>query len=145
MVPVTQPAHHRDYGDGVVRAVGAELGERYDPLGEYAAAGIPIALSSDAPVSLPQPLAAIGAAVDRRTVSGVVLGGPELRLDVQAALWGHTLGAAYSIHRDHAVGSLETGKLADLAVLSADPTTVPVDQIGGITVLETWLGGEQVV
>ncbi len=145
MVPVTQPSHHRDFGDGVVRAVGAELGERYDPLGEYAAAGIPIALSSDAPVSLPQPLAAIQAAVDRRTVGGVVLGGPELRLDVRAALWGHTLGAAYSIHRDHAVGSLETGKLADLAVLSADPTTVPVDQIGGITVLETWLGGEQVV
>ncbi|MFN8622470.1 MAG: amidohydrolase [Chloroflexota bacterium] len=144
MVPVPQPGHHHQYGDGVVRAVGQKLGERYNPIGEFAAAGIPVVLSSDAPVSPPSPLVAIQAAVDRRTVNGNVLGGPGLRVDVATALRGHTLGAAYAIHRDHAVGSLEAGKLADLAVLTADPTAVDPETVGAIRVVETWLGGERV-
>lgn len=144
MVPVAQPGHHHQYGDGVERAVGTDLGERYNPLGDFVAAGVTFALSSDAPVSPPTPLVAIQAAVDRRTVTGHVMGDASLRIDAATALRAHTLGAAYSIHRDHAVGSLEAGKLADLAILSADPTAVPTEQIGAISVLETWLGGVRV-
>lgn len=143
MVPIAQPGHHHQYGDGVVRAVG-DLGERYNPLGDFAAAGVRFALSSDAPVSPPTPLVAIQAAVDRRTVSGRVLGEDALRIDVATALAAHTLGAAHAIHREGAVGSLEAGKLADLAILSADPLAVPADQVGAIRVLETWLGGQRV-
>lgn len=39
-------------------------------------------------------------------------------------------------------GSLEPGKLADLAVLSKDYMTVPADQIGGIESLLTMVGGK---
>ena len=124
MVPVVQPGHHEAYGDGVIRSVGQAMGERYNPIGSFVRAGVHVALSSDAPVSLPQPLRAVRAAVDRRTVSGTVLGGPELRIDVLTALRAHTLGAAYAVHREGTVGSLEAGKLADLVVLSADPLAV---------------------
>jgi predicted amidohydrolase YtcJ len=144
VVPVPQPGHQHAFGEGVVRTVGRELGERYEPIGLFARAGIPVVLSSDAPVAPPHPLPAIRAAVDRHTAEGGTLGGPELRVDVLTALKGHTIGAAWSIHREASVGSLEAGKLADLAVLSADPLAVEVEALGEIRVEETWVGGERV-
>jgi predicted amidohydrolase YtcJ len=141
VVPVVQPGHHEAYGDGVIRSVGRELGERYNPMGSFARAGVRFALSSDAPVARPHPLRAIRAAVDRRTVSGTVLGGPELRIDVATALRAHTLDAAFATHRERMVGSLEVGKLADLVLLSADPLAVELSALDAIRVEETWVGG----
>ncbi len=141
VVPVVQPGHHEAYGDGVIRSVGLERGQRYNPIGSFTRAGLHVALSSDAPVSPPQPLRAVRAAVDRRTVAGTVLGGPELRVDVHTALRAHTLDAAYAVHRERAVGSLEVGKLADLVVLSADPLAVDLAALDSIAVQETWVGG----
>jgi predicted amidohydrolase YtcJ len=141
MIPVTQPQHHLAFGDGVARTVGPELAQRLNPVGLYARAGIPVVLSSDAPVALPRPLEAVQAAVDRRTVGGAVLGGPELRIDVITALRGYTIGGAYRAHQEDRIGSLEPGKLADLVILAADPTSVPVSEIGAITVEQTWQGG----
>jgi predicted amidohydrolase YtcJ len=83
----------------------------------------------------------VRAAVDRQTVTGTVLGGPELRTDVLTALRAHTLDAAYAVHREGAVGSLEAGKLADLVVLSADPLAVDIAALDTIDVDETWVGG----
>jgi predicted amidohydrolase YtcJ len=141
MVPVSQPQHHLAFGDGVARTVGPELAQRLNPIGLYARAGIPVVLSSDAPVAQPRPLEAVQAAVDRRTVTGTVLGGPDLRVDVLTALRGYTIGGAYRAHQEHRVGSLEPGKLADLAILAADPLAVPINELSAIAVEETWLGG----
>jgi len=77
-------------------------------------------------------------------VNGTVLGGPELCVDVLTALRGYTIGAAYAAHREELVGSLEAGKLADFAVLAADPMSVPVEQLDAIDVVETWIGGRQI-
>ena len=145
VVPVPQPGHHEAYGDGVMRSVGADLGGRYNPIGAFVRAGLTVALSSDAPVSAPHPLRAVRAAVDRRTVLGTVLGGPELRIDVATGLRAHTIDAARSVHRERSIGSLEPGKLADLVVLSADPTAVPLAQLDAIRVEETWVGGTRLV
>ena len=144
MVPVTQPQHHLQFGDGVVRTVGAEMAQALNPIGHYARAGIPVVLSSDAPVAMPRPLEAVQAAVERRTVSGTVLGGPDLRIDVLTALRGYTIGGAYRAHQEHRIGSLEPGKLADLAMLASDPTAVAVSELGAITVEETWVDGRAV-
>ena len=145
ILPITQPQHHRAFGDGVARTVGEELARRLNPIGLYARAGIPVVLSSDAPVAFPRPLEAVQAAVDRQTVSGTVLGGPELRVDVMTALRGYTIGAAFAAHREDLVGSLEPGKLADLVILAADPTAVPVEEIGSTAVEETWMSGQPAV
>ena len=145
ILPITQPQHHRAFGDGLARTVGERLARRLNPIGLYARAGIPVVLSSDAPVAFPRPLEAVQAAVDRRTVTGTVLGGPEFRVDVITALRGYTIGGAFAAHREDLVGSLEPGKLADLAILEADPTSVPVEDVGSIAVEETWLGGRPVV
>ena len=82
------------------------------------------------------------AAVRRWTALGTPLGGADLRVDVERALRACTIDAAWACHRERLVGSIEPGKLADLAILSADPTGVPPDRIGSIAVEETWLAGE---
>jgi len=58
------------------------------------------------------------------------------------ALRLYTLGSAWFSHDDAERGSLEPGKLADLAVLTKDYMTVPEEQIGGIESLLTMVGGK---
>jgi predicted amidohydrolase YtcJ len=140
--PVMQPAHHASFGDGVLAAVGEQAGGRYNPAGDYAALGLLPALSSDAPVTPPDPLGAIRAAIVRRTGSGVRLGHDQLRLDPATALAAHTIAAARAAGKAHRVGSLEPGKLADIAVLDGDPVSASPDQLDRVGVLQTWVGGQ---
>jgi predicted amidohydrolase YtcJ len=58
------------------------------------------------------------------------------------ALRAYTSGSAWFAHADDRRGSLEVGKLADLAVLTKDYLTVPVEQIGSIESLLTMVGGK---
>ena len=69
------------------------------------------------------PLFTAWCAVNRQTASGRVLGESE-RISVEAALRAITLGAAYTLHMDHLVGSIEVGKHADIVLLSGDPFDV---------------------
>jgi hypothetical protein len=144
VVPVPQPQHGRSFGDGVIRSVGRAVGQRYQPSGLFARAGLPVVLSSDAPVNPPHPLLAVQAAVERRTVAGTELGGEELRIDVLTALRGVTITAAWAAFRETRVWSLEPGKYADFAILAADPTRVPTGEIGAIAVGETWRDGRRI-
>jgi hypothetical protein len=138
--PVNQPQHHYNWGEGVEQAIGTP-GERFNPLGEFARAGVPVTISSDAPVAEPRPLEAIQASVTRITRRGHRLGPDELAIDVRTALRGHTIEAARSIGREADLGSLEVGKRADFAVLSADVDEVAPEAIGRIAVLQTWIDG----
>ncbi|MBB3725958.1 amidohydrolase [Nonomuraea dietziae] len=140
VIPVMQPQHHLRTGDGTITAVG-ELGHRYNPAGLCAAAGVPVVFSSDAPVAQPDPLEAVAAAATRTTVLGTVLGGPELRMSVPDGLRAHSIAAAGALRREHAVGSLEPGKLADFAVMDGDPTTAQPAELSSIRVTQTWIGG----
>ena len=55
-----------------------------------------------------------------------------------------TLHNAYLTFDETKKGSLEPGKLADLAVLSGDPLTVPEDALADITASMTMVGGRLV-
>ncbi|MDP5225712.1 MULTISPECIES: amidohydrolase [Arthrobacter] len=139
--PVNQPQHYFNWGEGVTAAVGTP-GERFNPLGEFVRAGVPVTISSDAPVAEPLPLEAVQAAVTRVTRRGHRLGPLDLRIGREEALKAHTLTAARAIGREEDLGSLAVGKRADFAVLSADPLTVPEEEIAGVRVLQTWVDGE---
>jgi hypothetical protein len=58
------------------------------------------------------------------------------------ALRAYTIGSAWFSFDENKRGSLEPGKLADLAVLSKDYMTVPLDQIESIESLLTIVGGK---
>ncbi|WP_374977744.1 amidohydrolase [Microbacterium trichothecenolyticum] len=140
--PVNQPQHYFNWGEGVEQAIGTP-GERFNPLGEFEAAGVPFTISSDAPVAEPIPLEAIQTAVTRVTRRGHKLGPDNLRVSAGAALRAHTYEGAVSLGREDDLGSLEAGKYADFAVLGADPLSVEADEISQIPVLETWVAGER--
>lgn len=101
---------------------------------------VPIALHSDTPVTPLGPLHSVKHAVTRLTVSGRVMGEHE-RIGVQEALEAVTIGPAFLLKMDHEVGSLEAGKLADIAVLADDPLEVDPERIGEIHVHGTVVGG----
>jgi len=102
--------------------------------------GVPLAVHSDAPVTPMGPLTCAWAAVNRLTGSGRVLGENE-RISVSEALHAITLGPAYTLGMDGEVGSIETGKWADFAILEDDPTTVTAQELKNIAVWGTVLGG----
>jgi hypothetical protein len=66
---------------------------------------------------------------------------PGERISVENAVRAYTKGSAYAAFSDQ-VGSLEPGKLADLAVLSQDIFSAAPDTIGKTRVLTTMVGGK---
>jgi predicted amidohydrolase YtcJ len=78
--------------------------------------------------------------VNQRTASGRPFN-PAEALTAEEAIRCYTLHSARAAFREAEVGSLEAGKLADFAVLSADPTAIAPEEISGVLVLGTVVGG----
>jgi predicted amidohydrolase YtcJ len=79
--------------------------------------------------------------MDGKTVGGTPTRAPEEIPTREEALRIYTLGSAWFAHDDDRRGSLAPGKLADLAVLTKDYMTVPIEEIGEIKSLLTMVGG----
>jgi predicted amidohydrolase YtcJ len=105
--------------------------------------GLKPAASSDCPVVPCNPLAGIYAAVTRKAESGQTLS-PKEAISAEEALQMYTLAGAYASFEEQRKGSIEVGKMADFVVLSADPTTVSPEELKGIRVEKTVIGGEVV-
>lgn len=120
--------------------MGPDRAKRMDACATAQRIGVPFAIHSDAPVTPLGPLFTAWCAVNRLTVSGVVLG-PEECIDASSALYAITLGAAYTLHMDHLVGSIEPGKYADFAVLDGNPLECAPETIKDIPVWGTIVGG----
>jgi len=81
---VTQPAFIAERGDAYRREVDADDQPWLYPLRRWLTAGVPLAGSSDAPYTAPDPWAAMDAAVTRRTRDGAVIGAAEALTPEQA-------------------------------------------------------------
>ena len=111
------------------------------PLRSLWDAGVTVAGSSDAPVTTFDPLVGIKSAVSRWTLSGRTLL-PEEALTPDEALAMYTINAANALGLQDRVGSLASGKRADVVVLSHDPRDA--SKHGSLRVEQTYLGGELV-
>lgn len=130
-------------GAQFVEQAGAQAARRVPPVNTAQRIGVVIGAGTDAHrVASYNPFTALQWFLDGKTVAGVAIRGPEETPTRAEALRFYTLGSAWFSHDDGRRGSLEAGKLADLAVLSKDYMTVPVDQIGGIESLLTLVGGK---
>jgi hypothetical protein len=128
---------HRD------RFLGERRANRLDPLASAQRRGIRFGLHSDTPVVPVPPLEGMWCAVERTTRGGRRLGDEE-RVDVTTALSGYTREAAYLGFEENVKGTLSSGRLADVAVLSDDPLTVDPAKLRDIDVDATIVGGEVV-
>ncbi|MCS5732152.1 amidohydrolase [Herbiconiux daphne] len=106
-------------------------------------AGLTISFHNDGTVTPAEPLRNMAVGMTRTTRAGRHIAGAE-GVTFDEALRAQTLGAAWQLFAENEVGSLEVGKYADLVVLSADPASVPPDQLPALEVLETYLEGRRV-
>jgi predicted amidohydrolase YtcJ len=104
------------------------------------AQNIPLSFHSDLPMCAPDPLAMASYAVNRITHTGRVAG-PEQRISVHEALRAVTIGAAFSWRREHDLGSIEVGKIANLTVLAEDPYERSSEELAHTRVLGTLFEG----
>jgi predicted amidohydrolase YtcJ len=140
----TQPQFIRLGGDGYADIFGEKRARRAIVTREWLDAGVSVALGSDSPTTpWYTPQVTLFGAVTRITFSNQRFE-PDQALTIQEALRAHTMGSAYAAHEESIKGSIETGKLADLAVWSEDPYTAPLQRLWQIPVEMTLVGGELV-
>jgi hypothetical protein len=140
---VSAASHYVYYlGAAYQPALGAERGEFITPLASLSAAGMKVALHSDAPLAPPLPLRAASAHLTRATLGGGVLT-PAERLSPREALEAITIDAAYALGLENEIGSITTGKRADFTVLGRSPLATEGDRWGDIPVRGVVLGGEK--
>ena len=108
--------------------------------------GAHVPISSDFPGETLNPFYGIYAAVTRQDPQGKPEGGwhAEQRMTVEEAMRGYTIEAAYAAFEEKQKGSIESGKLADLIVISRDPTKVTPSELLRISVLKTFVNGKLV-
>ena len=109
-------------------------------------AGIPVSLSSDAPVCAPDPLVGIYAAVTRRKMDRTPEDGwyPDECLSVSQAVQGYTTAPARLVGAESWLGSISPGKKADLIVLDRDIYRVTPEAIPDTRVVMTLFDGQVV-
>ncbi|MGH3359087.1 MAG: amidohydrolase [Nocardioidaceae bacterium] len=126
------------------RFLGERRAARLNPLRSALRHGIRFGLHSDTPVVSVPPLDGIRCAVRRRTRDGDVLG-PDERIGAVEAVRAYTSEAAHLAFEESRKGTLEPGKLADVAVLSADPLATDADDgdsLDEVHVTMTVIGGD---
>jgi predicted amidohydrolase YtcJ len=141
IIAVPQGRFATEIGDGMLAALGPG---RHGWLYRHRSlleAGLTLPGSSDRPVALGAPLLGIHDMVNRRTGSGAPYN-PGEAIGAQEAVRAYTYGSAYASHQEHIKGTIAPGKLADLVVLSEDPTAVAPDRIAGLEVLATIVDGQ---
>jgi len=130
-------------GDEVLKRVGAAAAQRMPPVNTATKNGVPVGMGTDAHrVSTYNPFTVLQWLLDGRTASGTAIRGADETPSRADALRMYTTGSAWVSFDEGRRGSLEVGKWADLAVLSRDYMTVPVEQIGGIESVLTMVGGK---
>ena len=141
VVVVTQPAFIYYSGERYLRTVPERQLQHLYPIATLLATRVKVAAGSDCPVVPPNPLIGIYAGVSRRAETGEALL-PQEHISPLGALRMYTDLAAYASFEEAVKGSIMPGKLADLVVLSDDPTKVPVEEIKDLQVTMTIIGGD---
>jgi predicted amidohydrolase YtcJ len=140
----TQPILKWVFSDAIDGLLGITRSERQFPLRSLLDAGVHVSLSSDAPVTEPDWLQGVEAAVLRKSKASGTVRGPAQCISTHEAIRLYTMGGAWQDHREDRKGSLEPGKLADFCVLDRDILSVEPAEIHAIKNVATVVGGKRV-
>lgn len=120
---------------------GQERASNAAPIRSMIDLDIPLGGGTDSPVVPWNPFISIFWMVSRKIVDGTVLGKDEAITREEAIkLW--TIGSAYNQFNEDNLGSIEPGKLADLAVLSDDILSIPEEEIKNLVSELTIVNGK---
>ena len=130
-------------GEQQLKEKGADAMKTIPRMNTALAIGVQVGAGTDAHrVMSYNPWVALRWMLDGKTVGGQSWRGPEETPTRENALRMYTQGSAWFTFAENDRGSLEAGKLADLAVLNKDYFKVPVEEIGDIEAVMTVAGGE---
>lgn len=115
--------------------MGKERANRLNPLRTLTDRGIILSAGSDAPCTDPDPIVWMDKAVNHTN--------PSEALTIQEALRMCTYNGYYASFDEKERGSLEPGKIADMAVLSANPYEIPKEELKHLKVERLYLGGKK--
>ena len=132
-------------GERLQREEGVEKAKGLPPIATALRLGLTVAGGTDAHrVSSYNPFVALQWYLDGTTIGGVKTRGDAEAPSRRQALEMYTRNSAFMANDDGRRGTLEPGKFADLAVLSADYLTAPLGEIGKIRSVLTMVGGKVV-
>lgn len=147
----SQPAWLHLDGPAIKNVFGPARMRDFLPLRSLMKAGVVVAGGSDHMIRFDprnainpfHPFFGMWMAITRKTVDGTVLGPNETITRAQALrMW--TINGAWTSFEEKLKGSIETGKLADMAVITKDYLICPVDEIKDIETILTMVGGRVV-
>src|SRR4029079_9671708 len=130
-------------GERYAEQWGLDKARRAPPLRTIVDSGIPLGAGTSAfQTSQFSPMLSLWWLITGKTVAGSPLRAAPANLTRSEALRAHTLGNAWFTFEERRKGSIEVGKLADLAVLSGDYLTIAEDQIPALESILTIVGGQ---
>jgi len=133
--------------DSGLSAVGPDRLETFYVIGSVHRSGGRVACGSDWFVSSLNPLDAMAVGI-RRQDPNLPESAPQLNpgeaVDLGTMIEGYTINGAYLMHQEDLVGSIETGKRADLIVLDRNLFDIPTTEINQAKVLLTLFNGQAV-
>jgi len=142
--PSLFPMHTFYWGDWHVSSVLGEPRASYiSPCRDAIDAGLNLTTHHDAPVTFPNSMRVLDAAVNRVTRSGKILG-PNQRITAYEALKTFTEWAAKQYFEEKSKGTLTEGKLADFVILDKNPLKVDPMTIHDIQIIESVKEGKTV-
>jgi predicted amidohydrolase YtcJ len=132
-------------GQIVSKVLGPEASRRAPPIKTALKMGLHVAAGTDSDQVAPyNPFVSIRWLLDGKVIDGTPMRGPEESPDREEALRMYSLNSAWFTFDEAKRGSLQPGKYADLAVLSDDYLTVPVEKVGELHSVLTLVGGKPV-
>jgi predicted amidohydrolase YtcJ len=146
VIPSMQPYHAADDGRWAEKRIGPTRIKTTYAFRSLLDSGATLVFGSDWYVAPLSPILGIHAAVTRQTIDGKNPGGwvPEQKITVEEAVRAYTQSSAYAEFAERDKGTLETGKLADIVVLSQDIFRINPNDIQKTSVVHTIVGGRVV-
>lgn len=138
---VSNPSFIYYHGERYLNTVTSEQMKYLYPFSSLMKYGIRVVGSSDSPLAPFNPLIGIYGAVSRKTSKGETLL-PDENITPFEALKMYTKYASWICFEEDMIGSITPGKLADLVILSDDPTKVEPEKIKDIKVEMTIIDGK---
>jgi predicted amidohydrolase YtcJ len=141
-----QPYHAIDDGRWAEKRIGKERAKTTYAFRSLLDSGATLAFGTDWTVAPLNPMLTVYAAVTRRTIDGKNSKGwvPEQKISVEETIRAYTAGSAYAEFQDHVKGTITTGKLADLVLLSRDIFKIDPKEIENVKVVLTMVDGRVV-
>jgi predicted amidohydrolase YtcJ len=120
IIASVNPVFNWQEGAAFLTNLGAERFARTKPFRSYVEAGVSLNAGSDYPVTSHDPWIGMYALMTRRSQADGEVYGPDETLSLEEALRAYTINGAYLTYDEDTRGSLEVGKVADLAVLDLE-------------------------